>query len=444
MPAATPASSSPQSWQTPKAWRWRIFASTWLCYAGFYFCRKPFFITKSAVGEALAFDAEALSWIGTTYLAAYTVGQFMAAGIGQRIGARTMLLGGMALSIVSCAAFGLVESLLAFSVLMVGLGLSQATGWSGTVGSMAQWFKRNERGTVMGFWATCYQVGGVAAAGLGAWLLARYGYAAAFYGGAAVLAAVFLFFLGNHANKPEDLGFEAIVTDEDEAVAAADAAEAGTDSDEATGSEQEGDPKWSRNTWTTVLLVGAFYFSIKFIRYALWSWAPFFLSRNFGLDGDDAGYISTIFDFMGIGGVVIAGFLSDRFFNGRRARISFYLMVALLGSCFALATIGTSSVTVFAVCMGAIGFCLYGPDALMSGAGAMDVGSKRGAIMAAGIINGVGSIGSVAQELIIGKLYASGGGDLSQILYVLLGTAAIGTATLSVILVRNRMGLSDA
>ena len=24
------------------SWRYRVFASTWLCYAGLYFCRKPF------------------------------------------------------------------------------------------------------------------------------------------------------------------------------------------------------------------------------------------------------------------------------------------------------------------------------------------------------------------------------------------------------------------
>ncbi len=419
-------------WQTLRAWRWRVFASTWLCYAGLYFCRKPFFITKSAVGEALNFDTVALSWIGTTYLVAYTLGQFVAAGLGQRVGARRMLLGGMAVSVVSCAGFGVTTSLLAFSVLMVGLGLSQATGWSGAVGCMAQWFRREERGTVMGFWATCYQVGGVAASALAAWMLAHYGYQAAYYAGAAVLVAVWLFFFANQRDKPEDLGFEPIVADDPTVL------------DERGAAATSAGPGWSRNTWTTVLLVGAFYFSVKFIRYALWSWAPFFLSRNFGLEGDDAGYISTLFDFFGIGGVVIAGFVSDRFFNGRRARVSFYLLLGLLAACGALATVGASSVTAFGACMAAIGFCLYGPDALMTGAGAMDIGSKRGAIMAAGIINGLGSVGSVAQELIIGGLYKSGGGDLSPILMLLLGAAGLATATLSIVLIRNRMGLSDA
>jgi OPA family glycerol-3-phosphate transporter-like MFS transporter len=67
-----------------KTWRWRIFASTWLCYAGFYFCRKPFYIAKSSLGDALHFDATALGVIGAVYLVAYTIGQFVAGAAAWR------------------------------------------------------------------------------------------------------------------------------------------------------------------------------------------------------------------------------------------------------------------------------------------------------------------------------------------------------------------------
>ena len=32
-------------------WRRRVFASTWLAYFGFYFCRKPFFLLKKELEE---------------------------------------------------------------------------------------------------------------------------------------------------------------------------------------------------------------------------------------------------------------------------------------------------------------------------------------------------------------------------------------------------------
>ena len=66
---------------------------------------------------------------------------------------------------------------------------------------------------------------------------------------------------------------------------------------------------------------------------------------------------------------------------------------------------GSTSVFNFAVSIGLVGFMLYGPDSLISGVGAIDVASKRGALVAAGIINGMGSMGPIFQEELIGWMY---------------------------------------
>ena len=42
-------------------------------------------------------------------------------------------------------------------------GFVQATGWPGNVKAMAAWYGPTERGAVMGFWSTCFQVGPLAA-----------------------------------------------------------------------------------------------------------------------------------------------------------------------------------------------------------------------------------------------------------------------------------------
>ncbi|MCX7676288.1 MAG: hypothetical protein N2Z59_02810, partial [Alteraurantiacibacter sp.] len=44
----------------------------------------------------------------------------------------------------------------------------------------------------------------------------------------------------------------------------------------------------------------------------------------------------------------------------------------------------------FVAWLGASGLMLYGPDALLSGVGAIDVARQRKALAAAGIINGMG------------------------------------------------------
>ena len=363
--------------------------------------------------------------LGSAYLVAYTIGQFLSGSLGARLGPRVVLLAGMVVSILCNVAFGLSNSLGTFVGLMVLNGFAQSTGWSGTVGTMANWFRRSERGRVMGVWATCYQVGGIAANTMAAWVLGAYGFRYSFFAGAAVLTVVLGINVLWQRNRPEDVG----LTLPAEAVDAGASAETG--------------PIWTRSVVTSVLLVGGFYFFVKFIRYAIWSWVPFFLSKNYGLAGDDAGYISTIFDIGGLVGVLVAGWVSDRFFAGRRATISFLLLLVMFLSCLLMFYGGQVALGLFGLSIGLVGFSLYGPDALMSGAAAQDMGGVRGAVLAAGIINGMGSVGAVLQDLVIGRMYDGGGGDLGPIFAMLVAASVGAAAFLGVVLIRNRMGISD-
>jgi MFS transporter, OPA family, sugar phosphate sensor protein UhpC len=413
-----------------RTWRHKVFASTYLCYAALYFARKPFSVVKSDLGDAVGFDAAALGLIGSVYLVAYAIGQFLAAGAGTRFGPRRVLLVGLAGSAIAHAGFGIANSISTFCVLMALNGLFQATGWANTVGTMGSWFRREERGTVMGFWATCYQVGGFTATPLAAWILGRYGYQYSFFAGSAVVVVAFMAVAAWQRNRPEDVGLSL-----------------GEDDDEVEAEGPRGGvfgTGWSREVVTTVGLVGGFYFFVKFIRYALWSWVPFFLRRNYDLAGDDAGYISTLFDGFGILGVLVAGRISDTWGQGRRAKTSFVFLIGMGASTLFLYSAGQVSVTFFAIAISAVGFSLYGPDALMTGAGAQDIGNKRGATLAAGVINGMGAIGAVVQEFVIGRMYDSSGGDLGPILGLLIGASVGATAFMGIVLIRNRMGLSDA
>ncbi len=364
--------------------------------------------------------------IGTAYLVAYAVGQFVSGAVGNRLGPRLILLGGMAVSIVCNLAFGFTNSLAGFVLLMTLNGLAQSTGWAGTVGTMASWFRRTERGTVMGAWATCYQVGGIGANTLAAFMLGRYGYRYSFFAGAVVLMVVLAINVLWQRNRPEDVGL--VLPDDDPDPAAP---------------EQAGGSNWTKEAITSLLLVGGFYFFVKFIRYAIWSWVPYFLSKNYAMAGDDAGYLSTIFDVAGLAGVLFAGWASDRFFKGRRAGISFLLVLMMGLSCLVMFFGGQISLGLFGLSIGLVGFSLYGPDALMSGAGAQDIGSEKGAVLAAGVINGMGAVGAVLQETVIARMYDGGDGALGPIFALLVGASVAAAFFLAIVLVRNRMGRSD-
>ncbi|MCF6284305.1 MAG: hypothetical protein L3K26_03845, partial [Candidatus Hydrogenedentes bacterium] len=60
-----------------------------------------------------------------------------------------------------------------------------------------------------------------------------------------------------------------------------------------------------------------------------------------------------------------------------------------------------SNPTMLAVCFGLVGFMLYGPDTLLCGVAAVIVAGERNAVAVAGLVNGIGSIGPVIQELVI-------------------------------------------
>jgi sugar phosphate permease len=470
-----------------RKWQVRIFASTWLAYVGYYFCRKAFYVVKADMERVLHLAPPDIGHIGTAYLICYMIGQFSSAYVGRRLGPKLLLLVGMALSLVCNVVFGLSNGFWTVLLFMALNGLAQGSGWPGCIGSLAYWFKRKQRGSVLGVWATCYQIGSIAATSFAAFLLGAVGWRGSFFGAAAVLLAIWFVVLLLHPNRPENVGLEPVKDDDDEAgpheagpheaepvkddddeagphEAGPHEAEPVKDDDDEAGLDEAGldedrlgDPRpdgrggaqaekrggrlgWSRQVVATILLMGAIYFCIKFLRYALWSWSAYFLRKNYGLAGDEAGYLTVVFDACGFGGVLFAGFVSDKIFKGRRAALSFFMLSFMFVGFLLIYLYAAASLAVFGVCLGVVGFGLYGPDSLLSGVGAIDVGSKKGALAAAGIINGMGSIGPVFQEQAVGWLYARFDRDLDPIFFLLMAVAAVGAVFTLFLWIKARMG----
>jgi sugar phosphate permease len=223
--------------------------------------------------------------------------------------------------------------------------------------------------------------------------------------------------------------------------------------DDDNGSESKKDGSvvrengWTRQVYITVFILGMVYFCIKFLRYAFWSWTPYFLSDSFGLKGEHAGYLSTLFDVGGFLGVIFAGIISDRIFKGRRNQIAFLMAVGFVLGCLYLWYLGPASVLLFTIGTFFVGFMLYGPDSLASCTGAIDVGSASSAALAAGIINGMGSLGPVCQEKVIGYLLKAaidtgGKANLGSVFLLLLFVAILASLFLGVLLYRARQGKS--
>lgn len=407
----------------------KILAATFLAYAGYYLCRRPFYVVKSDLADAFNFTTVDLANLGTAYLVAYMLGQFSSAFFGRKLGAKMLLIAGMAVSIACAAAFGFSNSFWTFMLFLSLNGLAQGTGWPGCIGSLAFWFRRTQRGSVLGLWSTCYQVGPVAATALASFLLGMSGWRSAFFGGSIGLLAIWFLVLMLHPGTPEDAGLDPLA-DEDgpgQRPSFAEGRSAG----------------WSKRLVLTIIMMGTIYFCIKFLRYALWSWLPYFLKVNFSLDADNAGYLSTVFDLCGFAGVVASGFISDKIFRGRRAFLCFLMLLLMTVSFIIMYSSGSSNLGLFVASIGSAGFMLFGPDALLSGVGAIDVASKHRALAAAGIINGMGSVGPIFQEQLIGWMYRIYQGNILPVLIMLVIIAGTSTLLMLALWLRAMRGKAD-
>ncbi len=410
-----------------KRWRTKVFVATWLSYVGFYFARKPFSAAKSSIEDAAGWSTETTSRVFAAYLIAYALGQFLASQVGTKIGPRKNLLIGMAASATVCVAMGLTLSAPLMAGLLFVNGIAQATGWSGNVGTMASWFHRHERGRVMGVWSTNFTIGSITS-GFAMSAVVDYSYQWCFFLGGMVLAVVWVQFYFLQRNRPEDVGLPPV----DDPRTAVD--ESVTPEPAPTG--------WmglDRRAWINLLLVGGFYFCAKFVRYAVWSWAPYFMVNAYGRTESSANVWVLLFDICGLPGIYATGYLSDRYFGSRRSGVSLVMCLAMTGAAGALYLSTNASFPLFIAMLALTGFTLFGPDALLSGAGAIDIGGRHRATFAAAFISGIGSSGAVVQELAIGKAYIKGG-SLAPVFGMLLGGCVLSALFCAALVWRNRRG----
>ena len=385
--------------------RWRrrgVFALTWLSYASYYFARKNFPVAKRTIERQLGLTTAGLAVVDTGYLATYAIGQFAGGWLGDRFGSRRLVGLGMIGSAALCAAFG-ASSTVALFALFFGLnGFLQATGWPGNVKAMAAWYGPGERGAVMGVWSTCFQVGPLVATALAAYLLARAGWRWAFFG-----PAVWVFLVG--------LGVLLFLREGP--VQAAAHRPTGDDVRRASREALRNPVVW---------LLGLSYFGMKLIRYCIDFWMPYYLEKGLGYPGETAAYASTAFQFGGIFGAVAIGYVSDRWFPGRRGAVAAVSTVALALSLALYGKVAPLGLGPNLAAMALVGFCLFGPDSLISGVAAQDLGGPLAAATVAGFINGCGSVGAIAQGALVAGVSARYGWQaVFQTLMVLAAVSSV-------------------
>jgi sugar phosphate permease len=397
----------------------QIFSITWLAYAGFYLCRKNLSVVLPLLNHSSGLGNVELANIVFGYSVLYAIGQFAWGPLSDRIGAKRVVGAGLLVAAASNLLMGMQGSLIWLLMFACLNGAAQSTGWSGLVKTMAVWFPGDNRGIVMGWWSTNYVLGGFLATTFAtwvvvqSWLLPQLGWRRGFLFPALLLLGIALLFLAAAKEAPKR-------------------------SDSAAAAEDASVHLVSlRSNWSALAgllrkpslwMVSISYFFLEMCRYALMFWLPLYMVNRLRYGLQASGYLSSLYELIGIAGAVLAGYASDRFSQSRRAPVS-----AIMLGCFAVVLVLEPALTRFglagtAVAISLAGVFSFGPDTLLSGAGAQDIGEARAAATASGLVDGIGHLGAIFSPYVVVFVSRRYGWD--HLFFVLSGAAFLAAAVL--------------
>ncbi|HLK38064.1 MAG TPA: MFS transporter [Polyangiaceae bacterium] len=399
------------------AMRARTLFVLWTTYGSFYFCRANVGQAVKSMRADLGYTALQMGFVLGAAKLGYAAGQFVNGQLTERFGARRILGIGMVGSSAATALFALAPELAASSVggwlgapvravarafgadlstggplaLMVLLaflnGWFQAGGWPPCVKVAANWFPVEHRGRTMGILGTSYTVGSaLAMLAVGALLRANgNAWRIAF-----VLPAVILTLSAIHTSTLRERPPGPATHDPQRAQAAPAARLSIGEALAATF----GNPR----IW--ILALGLF--GLDAVRYGFLDWAPSQLADMQGSDVFAASLKTAVFPLAGALGTLSSNWLTDRFFDSRRAPVC-----ALMLGCLGGLTLGYRAVLGLGaaptvICLALAGFCLYGAQILLVGTAAQDFARRGATAAAAGFVDFTGHVGAFSGDVITG------------------------------------------
>ena len=169
-------------------------------------------------------------------------------------------------------------------------------------------------------------------------------------------------------------------------------------------------------------------FFVDVIRFAVLDWGPTFLREHCGMNAEWAGVTVFVFEIFGVIGMLIAGWASDKLFNGRSARTCLICMLGTLVSVIgfiALQKAGASPVVLLFV-LALAGAFIYGPQALI-GVISSNHATRKGSATALGIIGFVSYVSVLVSGwgfgLIADSKYGWNGVFVAMVVMAIIGAA---------------------
>ncbi|MRT94694.1 glycerol-3-phosphate transporter [Ancylomarina sp. 16SWW S1-10-2] len=372
---------------TYKRLRLKVFMGIFLGYAGYYLVRKVFSLAMPDL-VALGYSKTELGFALSGVSIAYGLSKFIMGNVSDRSNARRFLTLGLVLSAITMIVMGLLpvatSSIAIMFVLLLLNGWFQGMGWPPCGRVMVHWFSIRERGTKMSIWNVAHNVGGGIIgplAILGVAIFTDWHSKLYFPGFVALGVAVIAWLLIR--DTPQSCGLPNI--------------EKYKNDYPDNYSEKYEEEMTAKEIFMKYILKNRLLWSIAFanafiylVRYGVLDWAPLYLEEAKGFSITDSGWAYFAYEWAGIPGTLLCGYLSDKVFKGKRAPVSIIYMSLVFVSI--LLYWFSQSILMNSIALICIGFLIYGPVMLI-GVHALDLVPKKAAGTAAGLTGLFGYLG---------------------------------------------------
>ncbi|CAN5185587.1 MFS transporter [soil metagenome] len=396
-PAASPVPAHANGFRLRRFVNWFPLGLT---YATLYMGRYNFNVAKGDMGKAFHFDKGTMGIIATVGFWIYAASVLINGPLADRFGGRRAILVGASGSIVMNLIIGAffwrygsswpVGLIGGMSMLYAVNMYFQSFGALSVVKVNASWFHVRERGVLGGLFGSMISLGYALAMGLGGWLLAagHGSFVLVYVVPAGAMALMFFVDLFLVRDKPSDAGHTDFDTGDER-----------TEDEVGPGSAKAKEPGFFEVTKHVFahpvlrrLIVAEF--CTGFVRQGLLLYYAEYLGEVHHV-GKGSGLFQVASWGITVGGIIGAltcGFVSDFFFQSRRAPVAF---IFYLGQIVSLLVLGFApNSTVASVMVGFSCIWIFGVHGLLSGTASMDFGGRRAAATAAGLLDGVQYIGA--------------------------------------------------
>lgn len=336
------------------------------------------------LSSELGLHKSELGILVTVFSIVYGISKFACGILGDKSNPRYFMGVGLILTGVMNIFFGMSSSLW-FFILFWGLnGWFQGFGWPPSARLLSYWYSHKSRGTWWSIWSTSHNVGGALIPIIVGFCVqyAGWRYALYFPGIMCILCGFIL--MERLRDTPESLGLPS--ADEIEGISEVKAAS----SIERLSTKQL---LYDHVLFNPLIWYLAFAnLFVYIVRTGVNDWTVLYLKEAKGFSLLEAGATIPWFEVGGILGMLLAGFISDKYKNGR-GLVSAWFMMFLPLPLLALWYLNDGSYILCAIIMFLVGLFLFGPQMLV-GCAAVEMTDKKAAGTASGFAGVFGYLGA--------------------------------------------------